>query len=467
MTQLVLRDRPSNVTGRQVAATTGGMIGAEATSSAATIRLELISTFDAFAALEDEWNALQSQSKQRVHAFQGFNWCWHWCRHYLGDSRKGASLAIVTGRTAGRLVLVMPLVTQRKAGLVALTWLGEPVSQCGDVLATPAAANIETLEAAWRYAVFQTGADVANLRRVRDDAIAAKLLAHLGADVTAAEDAPFLDLSQDKSFAGWEARRRPRAMKNRRRQARRLGVRGEMRFHALSGGAEAAALAERAVELKRDSLTAKGVVAPALADVRFARFFADAAHGRGRPSGLTVMALTSHGAPAALTILIETKDTAFLHLAAVDPTFEKYGAGALLLEQVVERAILSERRELDLLPPRRADKLDVADGVVVVRDYAKALSARGWLYTRGFLRVRRQIKALVEALPKSVRRPIATLAGGLRHRPRITRPLDAPRQRSARRSVPRSLSGNCAGTPGSARRRLRRKHRSCGPRPAS
>src|SRR5690606_31612526 len=146
-----------------------------------------------------------------------------------------------------------------------------PVSQYGDVLATDEAARIETLEAAWTFAVSQTGADVANLRRVRDDAIAASLLARLGAGIMATEDAPFLDLSNDRSFKGWETRRQPRAIKNRRRQARRLADRGDVQFLALSGGEEAAALSEHAVRLKRDSLAAKGAISPALADARFER----------------------------------------------------------------------------------------------------------------------------------------------------------------------------------------------------
>jgi CelD/BcsL family acetyltransferase involved in cellulose biosynthesis len=354
---------------------------------------------------------LHREVGHKSHAFQGFNWCWHWCRHYLGDGRTGPSLAIVTGRIGARLAFVMPLVTQRKSGLVELTWLGEPVSQYGDVLAVSAAAGAEHLEAAWRFAVTQTGADVANLRRVRDDAIVSRLFDRLAAEVTAAEEAPFLELSGDQCFKGWESRRKPRAIKNRRRQERRLAEQGEIRFLALSGTEEAAALAAHAVRLKRDTLTDKGDISLTLADPRFERFFADVVHGCGRPAGATVLALTSQGTPAALKILIETNDAAFLHVAVFEPRFEKCGVGALLLEHVIGRTIEGGRREFDLLPPRHNYKLDFADGSVFVRDYAVALSAKGWVYARGVLKLRSHVKHAITKMPKPVRRMIGRLAG--------------------------------------------------------
>ncbi|MGD9804976.1 MAG: GNAT family N-acetyltransferase [Hyphomicrobiaceae bacterium] len=412
MTQLALRDH----TFGDVAVSSAPAMGvARATRPAALalpIELGLVTNFAQFEALEADWNALYAEAGKGAAVFQSFNWCWHWCRHYLNKASTGTTLAIVTGRLAGRLVLLMPFVTQHKAGLVELTWLGEPVSQYGDILATSEAAKLRSLEAAWRFAVARTGADVANLRRIRADSLAAPLMADLGAEITAVEDAPFLDLSKDRSFEGWETRRQPRARTNRRRQARRLANQGEVRFHALSGSDEAAALAAHAVRLKHQTLGDKGAISLTLADVRFERFFADAAHGLGRPTGVTVMALTSAGTPAALKIMIESKDTAFLHVAVFEPSFEKCGVGALLLEHVVERTIGSGRGELDLLPPRHTYKLDFADGVVIVRDYAVALSAKGWIYTKAYLRLRHKLKSGIEGLPKPLRRMIAKLAGG-------------------------------------------------------
>ena len=414
MTELVLRerlgaDRPESAGTPFVNRRSPSHVS---TPARPPVELSLVTTRSEFEALETDWNALYAEAGRPAQVFLTFNWCWHWTRHYLGDGRSGPSLAIVTARSRGRLVLVMPLVSQRAAGLCELAWLGAPVTQYGDVLAAPAGEDLSVLIEAWQLAVRKTGADVANLRRVRADAVAMPLLQHLGAAVTAVEEAPYLALAQDTSFAGWEQRRKPKAIKNRRRQARRLAETGEIAFVGETNTEQAGALAAHAVRLKRGTLSEKGKLAPSLADSRFEAFFADAARGLGRPAGVTVVCLTTDGVPAALKIVIESNDAAFLHVAVFEPRFEKCGAGALLLEHLVDRTIRSGRATLDLLPPRHEYKMDFGDGVVAVSDFAKPLSTTGWLYTQGYLRLRRRLKAIVEAMPQPVRKAIARLAAG-------------------------------------------------------
>jgi CelD/BcsL family acetyltransferase involved in cellulose biosynthesis len=375
------------------------------------VAFAMVTSLDGLMAIEADWTALHAEAGQTAHVFQSFNWCWHWCRHYLGDTATGPRLAIVTGRIAGRLALVMPLVVERSAGLLELTWLGAPVSQYGDLIAAPEAADVDTLVAAWEFVVGQTGADVANLRRVRADAMATPLLERIGAVVTATEDAPYLDLARDTTFSGWEDRRQPKARKNRRRQERRLAEMGETVFIGESGSLEAGALAGHAVRLKRETLGTKGAISKALSDERFEAFFTDAAHGLGRPAGVTVLAMMCAGLPTAIKIILESKDAAFLHVAVFEPRFEKCGPGSLLLEHFIDRTLRSGRHTLDLLPPRHEYKMDFGDGVVLVRDYAKPLSLAGWLYTQGYLRLRRRLKSVLEALPQPVRKVIARLAG--------------------------------------------------------
>ena len=412
MTQLLLREYAiGHALGRDAHVEAHSAPPTGRTAAEPILALDVVTTFTGLEALEDDWNALFAASARSGQVFQSFNWCWHWCRHYLGESRRGPSLAVVTGRFDGRLVLIMPLVSERAHGVTTLSWLGEPVSQYGDIVVAPEAAGLDGLEAAWRLAVARTRADVANLRRVRADAAVAPLLDRLDAAVTAVEEAPFLALSGDTSFAGWETRRQPKARKNRRRQARRLADTGEIAFASHSGTPEAGRLAGEAVRLKRATLGAKGAFSLALADERFEAFFAEAAASTSRPAGVTVLALTSDGAPAALKILVETGDTACLHVAVFEPRFEKCGAGGLLLEHVVERTIAARRATFDLLPPRHDYKMEFADGIVVVADHALAVSTTGWLYTNGFLRVRRRLKATIEGLPLPVRRILAKLAG--------------------------------------------------------
>ncbi|MDX2158652.1 MAG: GNAT family N-acetyltransferase [Hyphomicrobiaceae bacterium] len=374
------------------------------------LSLQLVSDLAALDGLEAEWNGLSATAARPAQAFQSFGWCWHWCRTYLDGSRNGPSMAIVTGRIAGRLVVVAPFAVQRSAGVRELVWLGEPVTQYGDILAAPEAADVETLLAVWQFAVGTTRADVANLRKVRADATAAPLLAHLGTVVTAVEEAPYLDLSGETSFEGWEERRQPRARKNRKRQARRLSDTGEVRLEHHAASDEARELARRAVSLKRSTLDSKGAISPALADARFETFFAEAAGDSVRPSGAVVRSLSVDGEPAALKVLIENHEVSMLHVAVFDPRFERCGAGAILLEHLIRESIREGRKTLDLLAPRHDYKMDFADGVVLVSDHALAISSVGSLYARCYLAVRRHLKAVVEAMPVPVRRLVARIA---------------------------------------------------------
>src|SRR6478609_4610579 len=98
---------------------------------------------------ETDWNDLFWRAGRGSQIFQTFNWNWHWSNHYLPSPSDEAapSLAIVTGRRDGRLVMVWPLTTERVAGLSQLAWMGDPVSQYGDILVEPEA--VPLLGEAW------------------------------------------------------------------------------------------------------------------------------------------------------------------------------------------------------------------------------------------------------------------------------------------------------------------------------
>lgn len=377
------------------------------------LELSLVSSLDAFHALEGEWDALFQDCATPAQTFQSYAWCWHWCRHYLAAGRRaGPRLAIVTGRLGGRLALVLPLATERRAGLVHLAWLGEPVSQYGDIIATPAARDPEHLAAAWRFAVAATGADVANLRKVRADSIAATLLRQTGASVTAVEEAPYIDLTRSPTFAAFEdALPGKGRRKNRRRQMRRLEERGAVEFEVHAGTDDAAHLADYAIRLKRAWLKDRDYISPALADDRFAAFFADVAHGRGKPVGAKVLAVRSAGEVAALDIVIDCKSARFLHVAVFASKFDKTGAGALLLENAIARTYDDGLATFDMLAPKHDYKLDYTQATIAVEDHALALTLKGRVWTDGFLAFRRRLKHAVETMPAPVRRLIAgTLA---------------------------------------------------------
>jgi CelD/BcsL family acetyltransferase involved in cellulose biosynthesis len=378
------------------------------------VYLAMVSDVAGLERLEGDWNELFERSARPTHVFQSYAWSRHWCRHYLGREKHGGpALAIVTGHINGRLVLVMPLVVERRLGLVRMTWLGEPVSQYGDVLAAPEAAGLDVLERAWRLAVAETGADLANLRKVRADAQAAPLLRQLGAIVTGTEEAPAIDLRRCPSAQVLFDQNQHRK-KNRKRYRRRLEERGPAAFETHAGSEMAADLARRAIELKCEWLKEKGQISTALIDPRFRAFFMDAARGLGRQSRCIAMALKSGDSVASLQIVLECKGWRFLHICVYDKAFEKCGAGSLLLEDSIVDSYEQRIEIFDMLAPRHPYKAEFADGAVAVEDHGLPLSLRGKLYVHGFLASRQNLKRAVESLPPSVRRSIASALARLR-----------------------------------------------------
>ncbi|MEZ5849891.1 MAG: GNAT family N-acetyltransferase [Hyphomicrobiaceae bacterium] len=370
------------------------------------LELALVTDIGALSGLAPEWDALVGRAGRPEQVFQSFNWCWHWCRNYIaGNGNTGPNrLAVVTGRICGQLALVMPLVVRRKTGLKQLIWLGEPVSQYGDVIAAPEAQNLECLTQAWHYCIAETRADVANLRKVREDAVVAPLLKSLGMRVTATEEAPFLDLRSASDFASYMAAHPSKGrVKNRRRQLRRLQERGPVTFDCHAGSQDAAQLASYAILLKRVWLKTQAKVSPALADKRFEAFFRDVCGPGPHPVDCKVLSIKSGNEIAAQQIVIDNAGTRFLHVAVYSGKFEKAGAGALLLEHLIESCYAHGVHRLDLLPPRHDYKLDFANGILAVHDHALALTTAGSLYTSGYLGLRRRLKAGVEAMPAPLR----------------------------------------------------------------
>jgi len=275
---------------------------------------EIVTGRAGFDALETEWNDLFWRAGHSAQVFQTFNWNWHWCNHYFAASagELAPSLAIVTGRRNGRLVMIWPLVSERVAGLSHLAWMGDPVSQYGDVLIEPEA--IPFLGDAWVFITRELKPDLVRLRKVRDDAAIAALLNDLNAISSERHDAPYLDLASAPDFATFERRYSPRSRRNRRRLFRRLQELGPATFERCREGPRARELAVEAIDLKREWLKERGLVSPALADPRFASFFADVAQETVRPTGCEVSALTSGGESAAIEITLRCLDRIIMHV---------------------------------------------------------------------------------------------------------------------------------------------------------
>ena len=366
--------------------------------AAAPVTFAVVSNRAGFDALQADWSDLFRRAGRDAQLFQTFNWNWHWANHYLETAGR-RTLAVVTVRRNGRLVMLWPLVAERVAGLKVLRWMGDPVTQYGDVLADPGPELPQLLRQAWDFITHRLNADAIVLRKVRADSVLAPLLAELGLQPTAREAAPYLDLASAPDFAAYEQRYSAKERKNRRRLMRRLQERGQVALERHAGGSAARAGALAAIALKRAALAAAGQPAPAFADPRFAAFFADVADGGAHPAGCGVTLLKSDGETAAVAIDITCGARRATHIVVHDPAFDSCRVGTLLLEQRIKAASAEGIATFDLLAPAYAYKMDWADRTVAVDDFAVGLSLAGRVYAQVYQAVlRRRLKAVVEML---------------------------------------------------------------------
>ncbi len=378
----------------------------------ADLSIELITERAAFDALENEWNGLFERAGHSAQVFQTFNWNWHWANNYLHDAPggiKGLKLSLVTGRRGGKLVMVWPLVSERVRGITQIFWMGEPVSQYGDVLIDNIPDALECLRAGWQFLKTHTKGDVVRLRRVRADGVIAPLLEEIGALASNKQVAPFLDLAGSPDFAAYEQRYSSRSRRNRRRLARRLEEAGAVNFERHKGGAKAAELAVQALDLKAVWLKDRGLVSHAIADPRMRRFFSDAVAGTLRSTNSVVAALTCNGEPAALEVSFTCKGRLAMHVIVFNLAYEKSGAGVLLLEQSIRDGYTDGLSIYDMLAPGDNYKLDWSDATVEVQDWSRPLTLAGQTYARLYLGlVRPRMKAMIEAMPQSLRKIVSS-----------------------------------------------------------
>lgn len=382
----------------------------------ARAKFALVTTREGFDALEASWNDLFARAGRDVHIFQTFNWLWHWCNHFLpAPGERGATLAIVTATRDGRLVMAWPLVREKVGPVTQLGWMGEPVSQYGDVLLDDVPDADALLRAGWDFIVREGRVDVARLRRVRQDSNIAPLLADLGAEAVHETEAPYLSFRDTPTYEVLAESQSSSTRRNRSRQRRRFAERGTVSHHWHVEGAEAEALVALAFKYKVDWLTARGLYSRAFSDSNTTRFFSAVARAETRPAGCHVFAISSDGHPAAIEIGLRCKGRAAIHIVTYDPAYEKAAAGALLMEDSVRRAIDDGISVFDFLPPGYDYKWEWTKASVSVRDWATPLSMTGRLYTTVYLRtLRAALKRGVEMLPLSVRRKITGLLSGER-----------------------------------------------------
>ncbi|SFJ90263.1 Acetyltransferase involved in cellulose biosynthesis, CelD/BcsL family [Bosea sp. OK403] len=363
--------------------------------------IDIVSEHGGFLALQPEWDALFARAALPQQVFQSHVFLRHWAQHYL---EAGSRLSIVTARRGGRLVMVWPLITQRRFGMTILRFMGVPVAQFGDVLVERTGHEAELLQAGWA-AVRGLRADLFELRKLRTDAALASTGMPGDAILLEQREAPYADLDLRVGREGPSAVYAARERSNHRRRLRRLSERGDISFTTLDPGPQAAVLAAEAIAMKQVALTRHGIVAPTVADPRFAAFFHDLAGDAEGGSPLRIAVIRCDDQAIGIDLALDCKQVSFGHVIATHPDHERGGVGGILVHRSFAAAKARGNTLFDLLAPADAYKLEHADGQTVVSDSMLPLSWWGRLVCRlGLRHLRPTLRAAVRNLPEPVTR---------------------------------------------------------------
>lgn len=374
---------------------------AQAATRDTALAVVIVGDHAGFLALQPEWDALFARAAMPRQVFQSHVFLRHWASHYLGP---GSSLSIVTARRDGRLVMIWPLLRQRRFGFDLLRFMGVPVAQFSDILLERDGDEAALLAAGWT-AVRALRADLFELRKLRSDA--ALHLAGLpdGAIPLERREAPFADLDLRVGPDGPSSIYAARERSNYRRRLRRLGEHGAITVSTLGPGADASEMVVDAIAMKQVALTRHGVLAPTIADPRFAAFFRDLAGDAGGGSPLRLTVIHCNDTAIGIDIALDCKQVSFGHVIATHPAHGRGGVGGILVHRSFAAAKARGSTHFDLLAPADAYKLEHADGLTEVMDFMVPLSLKGRLICHvGLQKLRPALRTAIKTLPPAVAR---------------------------------------------------------------
>lgn len=216
-----------------------------------------------------------------------------------------------------------------------------------------------------------------------------------GATAIAEGHAPFVDLRVAKHSSS-------RHLREVRRLRRRLAEQGGLRFE-IRQGQEAAGILEETLALKRAWLIERGLPSSVIGRPIWEGALFEMAGANSSSCAMTVARLIIGDRTAATEIGLVNATTWFAYTGALAPEFARHGPGHVLMEEIIKWCDETGRQVYDLLPPSQPYKTALANGTMLVRDYAVALDPAGRLMIPA-IRFIPMAKRLAERVPLSLRR---------------------------------------------------------------
>ena len=368
----------------------------EPSDTSASVTLELR---EDLTSLEPEWTAFQRTAACTV--FQTFEWLAKWQQH-VGTLR-GTRPAIMLGRDAhGVLLLILPLAVEKRGPTRRLTWLGSDLCDYNAPLITRDFwRHVGDFAALWREAqgLLQSNP------RLRFDFVDLQKMA----ETVGGERNPLLSLSTQRNASSahvatlggswdefYKAKRSSETRKKERKQLRRLGELGDVRFIDVGHKPEIARTIETLMQQKSKTFARMGVE-DLFARPGYRAFWLDVATTL---RGVTHASRLDVGPTIAATSLgLTHRGCYYLVLSSYyDGEVMRFGPGRAHLHELLRHAIEHGIRNFDFTIGDEPYKRDWADIEVRLYDHLQAATLRGAIVVT-MISAYRRTKRLIKTTP--------------------------------------------------------------------
>ncbi len=303
--------------------------------------LDCLTSIKAMADIEAEWKHLEQSCSEPFIYFQGYDWCYKWCREFANseNDKPCPLIKIYVLRRNTELVMIWPMmIVNSRAGIRNLTFLSEPHGQYGNIICNQKLLPMEIGKRVWKHIKSSTPADAVIFDQYPKTSFLRQVIDSCGVIEKSERHASILDL---EAFENWEDYRtslskNQRKQRNQRRN--KLAKLGELTYVVHFGGSnEYVKLVELALAWKQIWLHETGRRATILSkdDTRIflSKLSGRDNSGNGQPDGAVVGVLSLNNNPIGIEIGMCLDGHYYSYLGAFEWNHRHLSPGKIQIEE--------------------------------------------------------------------------------------------------------------------------------------
>jgi CelD/BcsL family acetyltransferase involved in cellulose biosynthesis len=340
------------------------------------IEIEILTQPADLGALEQDWQRLYRSTGG--HFSQSFSWRSLGWMH-VGQPR-GRRLFVVVGRAQGKVVLIWPMMIERRWGLRIARWLGPEAYDFGDVLLEQSPNGNKWLDDAFIAIQHSNQVDILRMYYLQEDATLNLWLKARKRNAPAPQNTFVI---RRDAWSDWSSYLNSRSRKlryNLKSRLRRLGELGKVDICIVQSPEELDDAVAWTLQQKMRWVDKTQIDAPTITGVESRHFLSEVAKHAYQCNELIVCTLRVDDRLAATHIAFNSSKHLDLWMSARDLKLDRFSPSLLALRYLFERVFENNMtRIIDFGPGQEPYKSEWADGKLRFDNYLIPCSLPGQL----------------------------------------------------------------------------------------